>query len=42
MVGNGKGKGKRKVCLRTDHESPEREYRYSSTHCLNSAPDCGG
>jgi len=39
MRGTGKGKGKGKVQIITDHEGPEREYRYSSTLPLISATD---
>jgi len=36
------GKDKGKVHSRNDHESPEVEYRYSSTLTLTSALDGGG
>jgi hypothetical protein len=36
------GKDKSKVHSRNDHESPEVEYRYSSTLTLTSALDGGG
>jgi hypothetical protein len=42
MIIIAKGKGKGKVHLRTGHEGPEEDLRYSSTPSLTSALDGGG